>query len=305
MSYPFSRALVTGSTGFIGSHLVSALVKEGIEVHGIGLPSSENQSHADHVTMHYGDITDPNFLMPLLQEMKPEVVFHLAAYGTFGHEKDVQRMIQVNIQGTHSLLDASIASGCKAFIMAGSAKEYATGRTPISENQALLPWDEYAATKAAAGFFCHLAAEKHAIPVTVLRLAAAYGPGDSLNRFIPVAIKAALSGEPFTISAGSLVRNFTYIDDVVDIFLQASLRTTPGYEVCNVAYSKSYSFSDVLQAVETVTGKTIEKITPPAASSKDDSWVLDATKAKQLLNWEARVSLEEGVRKTVEWYTAL
>lgn len=302
MNLPFKRVLVTGSTGFIGSRLTAALAKEGIEVHGIGLPDKEQASNQEKVHMHYGDITDGSFITPLLTEIHPDIVFHLAAYGTFGHEQDVQRMIHVNIGGTQTLLEASIQSGCKNFIMAGSAKEYGTSRTPITEEQPVQPWDNYAATKAAAAFFCSLAATKNNIPVTVLRLSPTYGPGDALNRFIPVAIHAALTNTAFTISSGSLVRNFTYIDDVVDIFLQASLRTTGTYELCNVSFSEAYSFEDILQEVERTTGKTIHRIVAPS-SSQDDSWVLSASKAKRLLNWEAKVSLREGVRKTVEWYT--
>lgn len=304
MKLPYSRVLVTGATGFIGMHLVAALRKQRIEVHGVGLPSTEQHASSDVMYMHEGDITDHSFLQRVFDEVHPDVVFHLAAYGTFGHEKDVERMIAVNIRGTNALLEVSSASGVKAFIMAGSAKEYATGRIPISEEQALAPWDEYAVTKAAAGFFCRLAAVRHGLPTTVLRLSPVYGPGDSLSRFIPMAIAATAPGKEFTISTGSLVRNFTYIDDVIDVFLRASRRLSGGYEACNVAFSQAYSFHDILQAVEKATGKTITTIVAHSNSLTDDSWVLDASKAKRLLGWEGKTSLEEGIVRTVQWYTA-
>lgn len=301
MTLPFTRALVTGSTGFIGTHLGSALREQGIEVHGLGLPSKE---HSSLQNMHEGDITDSSFLQNVFTEVRPEAVFHLAAYGTFGNEKDTARMVNVNISGTNALLDASIQSNVKTFVMAGSAKEYATGRIPIPEEEPVAPWDDYAATKAAAAFFCRLATIKHALPTTVLRLSPAYGPGDSLARFIPLAIAAALLGDTFTVSAGSLVRNFTYIDDVVNAFLLAAGRSGTGYEVFNIASLQASSFDDVLGAVETATKKEITKKVIAPSSSADDSWVLDASKAKKLLGWEETVTLEEGIARTVEWYTA-
>lgn len=286
MKFPFSRSLVTGATGFIGTSLVSRLKQEGVDVHELSLPD--------------GDITDTGYLTSLLQEVRPEVVFHLAAYGTFGNEKDVERMINVNIQGTYNLLEGSVLHGAKAFIMAGSAKEYPTGRVPITEEARLQPWDSYAATKASAEFFCSLVTS---IPVTTLRLSPVYGPKDSLTRFVPVAIKAALSLTPFTIATGDVVRNFTYIDDAVEMFLRAATRTTHGYEAYNVASSEVHSFQHVLHAIENATGKSIEQIVVPPASLHDDSWVLSATKAKEQLGWKPNISLEEGIARTVEWYT--
>lgn len=289
MSLSFSRALVTGSTGFIGTALASRLKQEGIEVHELALPG--------------GDITEKDSLDSVLQKIRPEIVFHLAAYGTFGNEKDVDRMIDVNIQGTYNLLHGSIVHGTKAFIMAGSAKEYATARTPISEESVLKPWDNYAATKSSAEYFCSLAAPQYKIPVTTLRLSPVYGPGDSLTRFVSVAIKAALTGTVFTLSTGDIVRNFTYIDDVVGMFLRAAGRNTGGYEAYNVASALPYSFQDVLHAIEKATGKTINIQIVSPTSANDDSWVLTPTKAKEQLGWEAKVSLEEGIARTVEWYT--
>ncbi len=303
MNLPYSRVLITGCTGFIGARLATALIKKGIDVHGLGLPGGKGGNLLNEGRMHEGTITDKPFIASLMKEVKPEVVFHLAAYGTFGHEKDVQRMIEVNIGGTKNILDASIDAGVTAFVMAASAKEYATGRVPHVEEERLSPWDDYAATKAAAEYFCQLFAWRNHISTTALRLSPVYGPGDSVSRFIPVAIASALSGKPFTISSGALVRNFTYIDDVVDAFIQASLRTGSEYEACNIASPGTYSFEDVLSAVEDATGKAITRVQSERQSLTDDSWLLRADKARDLLGWEAKISLREGVDRTVKWYT--
>ncbi|MEK7556424.1 MAG: NAD-dependent epimerase/dehydratase family protein [Patescibacteria group bacterium] len=288
MKVLYTRALGTGATGFVGAHLVRQLQVQGVEVATFSLPE--------------GDITDVEAVERAVEEAKPEVIFHLAAYGTFGHEKDVPRMVAVNITGTYHLLSAAVKHGCTRFIFAASAKEYATSRVPITEDTPLSPWDDYAVTKAAATFFCRLFSEKHDISVSVLRLSPVFGPGDSPSRFVLTAVRAALEGTPFTISVGPLVRNFTYIDDVVEVYLLASVRSGEKYEEFNVAADEAHSFEDILQAIEQVTGKKISRQVTPYPGKGDDSWVLDNSKAKRLLAWEPGVTLEEGIRRTVEWY---
>lgn len=288
MKVPFKRALVTGATGFVGAQLVQTLRKRGLSVTSFALPEE--------------DITNSESVKHVVQRVEPEVIFHLAAYGTFGQEKDVERMIAVNIGGTRNLLAAAVEVGCQAFVQAGSAKEYAPTRVPITEEQRLAPWDDYAVTKAAAAYFCRLAAARAPFKATTLRLSPVYGPGDSPTRFVLTAIAAALSGKPFTITVGSLVRNFTYIDDVVEAFLAASVRSEEKYEEFNVASAEAHSFEEGLAAVEKATGKKILRVVAPYSGSGDDSWVLDSSKAERLLKWQPRVSLEEGMRRTVEWY---
>lgn len=284
MILPYSRALVTGATGFIGKWLVEGLRERGVKVH-----------------VFRGDITDQAIVEQEVAEAQPETVFHLAAYGTFGHEKDVQRMINVNVTGTYHLLSAAAESGCKAFVFVASAKEYAPSRVPITEEVPLSPWDEYAVTKAAATFYCRLVAEKSDMAASVLRLSPVYGPGDSPNRFVLTAVRAAFDSTPFTISVGSLVRNFTYIDDIVEAFLAASVRLGETYEEFNIGSHEAHSFEDILAAIERVTGKKIARVAAPYSGGGDDSWVLSNSKAQRLLGWQPRISLEEGMRRTVAW----
>ncbi len=285
MKLPYTRALVTGATGFVGRHLTRRLREDKLEVHTLA-----------------SDITDQAAVQSEVAEVKPQVIFHLAAYGTFGQEKDVPRMIDVNVAGTYHLLSAAVQAGCQAFVFAASAKEYAPSRVPIMEQNPLAPWDDYAVTKAAAAFFCRLATQKSELVVSVLRLSPVYGPGDAPARFVLTAVRAALEGTLFTISVGPLVRNFTYIDDVVEAFLAASVRSGEKYEEFNIAAAEAHSFEEVLAAIEGATGKNISRVVAPYLGKGDDSWVLDSSKAERLLGWKPRVSLEEGMRRTVEWY---
>lgn len=299
MSLPYSRVLVTGATGFVGARLCDYLANEGVEVHALAFPSRPGGGGA--TMWHEGDITDAAFLLGLVQDIKPEAVFHLAAYGTFRGEEDVERMLAVNVVGTRNLLTACRKAGCRTFVQAASAKEYAPSREPIPETQAVRPWDEYAITKTAANSFCRLAAERDGMGVAVLRLSPVYGPGDAPARFVLTAIKAALEEKPFTISVGPALRNFTYIDDVLRAFVQAAVGRMPGYEEYNIG-AAAHSFHEVVAAIEKATGKAMQKTVVEGGGASQDSWVVDTAKAKQGLPWEATVPLEEGISRTVAWY---
>lgn len=304
MTFPYTRALVTGASGFVGTNLCQALLTAGVNVAAIGLPgkSLEKNLSNEKISFHQGDVADASFVDRVTKTVQPEVVFHLAAYGTFGHEQDTARMIDVNISGTRYLLASAQAVGCRMFVHAGSIKEYAPSQTLITEETPLYPWDDYAATKAAAGFFCRLAAVKHTLPTTLIRLSPVYGPGDTPTRFVISAIRAATRGTPFNLSVGPLLRNFTYIDDVVAAFLQASRRSGEQYVECNVTASDAHSFSDILDAVELATGKKISRIITTPDATLNDSWIVDNQAARRLLNWEPQIALDEGIRRTVEWY---
>lgn len=304
MSLPSQRVFVTGATGFIGSRLTHALVEQGMSVHILAREPSvpaRRADLADQVTIHKGDLRDRKGLARALDAAQPEIVFHLAAYGTFPCETDLSRMIEVNVQGTANLLASLVGRPCRSIVSTGSVKEYPTGRVPLAEDAPLRPWDAYGATKAAATLLCQLFAERRGLPMTVLRLSPVYGPGDDGERFVPTAILAAFRGDPLAVSVGPLVRNFVYVDDVVAAYLAAALHPTQG-EIVNIGGAVASSFDDVVAAVEHVTGQQVPRAstTPPQAPPPDDSWVVDLSKAKRLLDWEPRVSLGEGIRRTVD-----
>jgi len=289
MKLPYSRAFVTGASGFIGTHLVKKLQELGVSVF--------KPSQVDV------DISNNSAVQQIVKSIKPEVIFNLAAYGTFRNERDLERMMGVNVLGTLNLLEAAIENDCCSFVQAGSIKEFSPTRLSITEEFSHLPWDEYAISKSAATDFCRLVTTRSHLTTSVLRLSPVYGPDDSPVRFVPVAIRAAISGSPFTITVGSQLRNFIYIDDVIEAFLSASIRSVEKYDDFNIGSSQAYSFEDILLSIEKATGKKIIRIEDTNIEVNDDSWVVDITKAQNFLSLSIPVSLEEGIRRTVEWYS--
>jgi nucleoside-diphosphate-sugar epimerase len=305
MTLPYQRAFITGATGFIGSRIIRALVEHGVAPHLLARTNVLPPHLLDlrgAVTLHAGDLRDAVALEQAVVAANPEVIFHLAAYGTFTREKDVTTMIEVNVTGTVNLLSVMANHPCWSVVHTGSMKEYPASRVPLTEEALLKPWDDYAATKAAATLFCQLSAARHEVPVTILRLSPVYGPGDAETRFVGVAIRAARTGTPLNVTVGSLVRNFTYVDDVVDAYLRASVTPSRG-EVFNIGGRETHSFDDIVTTIERITGHEIRRndASSSRTSASDDSWVPDIRKARDILQWEPTVSLEEGLRRTVEW----
>lgn len=306
---PYRRALVTGATGFIGAHLARALVDRGVETAVLTRQTTLPQHLRDldgTVRVQRGNLLDTTTIERLIADFRPEAIFHLAAYGTHPHERDMPQMLQVNVHGTANLLAAVAKVPCAAFVHAGSLKEYRESAMPITEESELGPRDAYGVSKVCTTFLCRFFAEQYGVPTTILRLAPAYGPWDADHRFIPTAIRAALTGAPLPLAAGAARRGFTYADDVADAFLRASARRGSAGEIVNIGMDAQVSYEELLGHIERLTGTHIIRApwtggdeTP--ARAFPEGWVLDTTKARTLLGWKARTSLSEGLQRTVAW----
>ena len=309
MTLPYRRALITGGTGFIGPYLIRALLLHAVEIHFLTRRGELPETLRDitqKITAHRGDLLNRKGTRDLIRDVSPEAVFHLAAYGTLPSERDFAHMIAVNITGTTHLLEAVSVSSCRTFVQAGSVKEYGDHRVPITENTPSSPADMYGVSKACATLVGQYFARRHRVPVTVLRCGPVYGPRDLGNRFLPSAIRASLTGAPFSVAAGKTLRSFLYIDDLIAAYLRASATPDAAGEIVNIGSPEQVTYDEVLTRIERLTGKPITRsvwneIGATPARTLPHGWPLDLTKAKVLLGWEPAVSFDEGLRHTIEW----
>jgi nucleoside-diphosphate-sugar epimerase len=301
------RAFVTGGTGFVGANLVRRLLADGNEVHLLVRPGHQAWRLADlrsGIEIHETDLADGVALKRTLQDVRPDWIFHLAAYGAYSSQGDLSRMVATNVMGTTNLLEACSAVGFDAFVNAGSSSEYGFKDHPPAENEALDPNSFYAVTKASATMLCRQTARQLDLPVTTLRLYSVFGPWEEPTRLIPTLICYGLRGLFPPMAAPTVSRDFVFVDDATEAFILAA--RNPADEkgaVYNVGSGHQSSLEEVAKVAARVLSipAAPEWKAMPNRNWDTDRWIADPAKATRLLGWSAAYDFEEGFVKTVEW----
>jgi UDP-glucose 4-epimerase len=296
------RALITGGAGFIGSHLVDALLGRGAEVAiADHLHRSPRPWVADALQrgaqLHVADVRDLSALRRAFEAARPEVVMHLAA------QVDVRRSIadpafdaQVNVAGTVSVLEAAREVGARRVLLASTAAVYGDPEhLPIDEEFAIAPLSPYGTSKAAAEWYLGQYTRLHGISTLALRMANVYGPrqdphGEAgvISIFCGV---AAEGGRATVFGDGRQTRDYVYVEDVVEAWLAAAESDVTG--AVNVATGVETTLLDVTDALE------LPYELAPGRPGEIARSCLDASVAAQELGWRASTPLADGLRNTL------
>lgn len=294
-----SKTIVTGGAGFIGSHLVERLIKDGHEVTVIdNLVNGrrENLAHIVSSHLHFleADVCDRSEMTRAIAGA--EWVFHLAALADIVPSiTNPEAYFRANVSGTLSVLEAARAAGVKRFLYVASSSCYGFPETvPTPEKARIQPQYPYALTKYLGEQMVLHWAQVYGLPAVALRLFNVYGPRSRTNgtygAVFGVFLAQKLHGKPFTIVGdGTQKRDFTFVTDVVDAFLRAAKSDISG-EVFNVGTGNPQS---VNRLVELLGAREITHI--PKRPGEPDITCADFSKIKNILGWESRVSFEEGV----------
>jgi len=316
--YQGKKVLVTGADGFIGSHLTERLVEYGSGViifvkdntllHGSNLPKLNNLSHLkDKVKILSGNIASYDAINLIKREC-PQVIFHLAADAYVNKSFDQPReVIQTNVDGTLNVLHAALdekmksLSSLERIVVTSSSEVYGTYDTPIKEDFELNPSSPYGASKAAADRLSYSYYNTYHLPIAIIRPFNTYGPRHIYDA-PPKFISLALAGKDITVYGdGEQSRDLMYVDDAVDAFLIMGGHEKSIGEVVNFGTGKDTRIIDLAKTIIKVSNsKSNIKHLPPRLSEVK-RLCCDASKAKQLFDWEARISLEEGLKKNIEW----
>jgi UDP-glucose 4-epimerase len=305
-----ARVLVTGAAGFIGSHLTRRLVAEGAEVHALsdGVSSVYPPRLVDlrgKIALHEGNIADRTAMEAIAKAIRPQIVFHLAAYTHVGKSwYRVDECIQTNIQGTANLLLALEDVGFDRFIYTGTSEIYGDIDVPFREDAKVNPISPYAVSKYAGERFCRMYQQGLGWPIVLVRPFNVYGPAQSPDRIIPETIVRALRKQELRLTSGRQTREFNYVEDIADGYVL--LATTPGIEgdLFNIGGGEEVTIRQVVEHIMDVLGHPIEPAFGALEHRPNEIWRMfcDSTKARERLGWAPQHDLRAGLVKTIAWY---
>lgn len=309
---------VTGATGLVGGWLVQRLLHAEADVVCLvrdGVPQSEliRSGNYERVKVVRGDIQDQSLLERILGEYEIATVFHLAAQTIVPiANRNPLSTFESNIRGTWILLEACRRSiTVRQCVVASSDKAYGDHETlPYDETMPLQGRYPYDVSKSCADLIAQSYAATYGLPVAITRCGNFYGGGDlNWNRIVPGTIRAALRGErPVIRTDGSFIRDYFYVEDGAAAYLLLAERLADAPEL----YGQAFNFSNEIQVttlelVQQILLLTHSDLTPDVrneATNEIRHQYLNAAKARTLLNWQPHYSLEEGLRRTLDWYTA-
>jgi NAD dependent epimerase/dehydratase len=307
--------VVTGAGGFIGSHLVEALLAEGVRVRAMlrytsrgqrGCLDMVSEESLRDVEVILGDVRDFDAVREVVRGV--DAVFHLAALiGIPYSYEHPQEVIDTNIVGTSNvLLAAKEHGGLERIVLTSTSEVYGSAlRVPMDEEHPLQAQSPYSATKIAADALGVSFHRSFGLPVVIARPFNAYGPRQSARAVIPTIISQALAGETLRLGTLETTRDFTFVTDTARGFVQlAAVDGTPG-EVVNLGSGSEVRIGDVVRMVGEIIGRELtvegdeQRMRP--LKSEVSRLLSDSSKAERIAGWRPEVPLDEGLRRTTEW----
>ncbi len=300
-----TRAIVTGGSGFIGSHLVDALVERGVDVTVIDMsePKYRNSkaSYVSHDIRHDG-------MNEIFANVKPDVVFHLAAHiDDRASVKEPVVNAEHNVLGSLRVFEAARLAHAKKIIFASSGVVYGQAvKLPITEKTITKPLTPYAISKLTGEQYLHFYQNQYGLPFVAFRIANVYGPrqdGSQESGAIAIFTRKLMAGEPaFINDDGLTVRDYIYVSDVVNAFMIAAESEVSG--VFNCGTKVGTATRELYAMVANELGTPLEPLARPEVKDAVKSVILKSAKARIELAWKPKVRLARGLRQTLKWYSS-
>ncbi len=301
----YKSALVTGGAGFIGSHIVDALIRRRIKVYVVDDMSSGQTANLNpnaHFTKL--SVNAPGFV-DYLKKVKPDVIFHLAAQiNVRVSVEDPVRDAQVNIMGTLAVIKTAKEIGVKKIIFSssGGVMYPETARIPYSEKVVASPISPYGISKRAAEMYLAFAYQSYGLPYVALRYANVYGPRQNAKGeagVISIFVTHMLQGKPVAINGtGKQTRDFVFVEDIVKANMLAMQKKVVGE--FNIGTGRETDVNTVFRKLAKIIHYKLPERHQPAANGEVMRSCLDARKAREVLGWTPTVKFDDGLAKTVE-----
>jgi len=310
------KVLVTGGAGFIGSHIVKELLREGHSIvvvdnmndyYDLSLKEARLAEFEKDIVFYKLDITDKESLEKVFRDHHFDKVCHLAAQAGVRYSLENPFLYGTsNFDGTLNIFEFSKRFDVSQIVFASSSSVYGLSKQlPFREDDPVAsPISVYGASKRSCELLAHSYNHLFGVPITCLRFFSVYGPYGRPDLAFFKFTKAILNDEPIDVyNSGNMKRDFTYVDDIVEGFM-LSLHKPMGFEIFNLGHGKTVGLLDFVEVIEKKLDKKANMNMLPIQPGDLPETYADTTKARQLLGFEAKVSVEEGVSNFVDWYRA-
>jgi dTDP-glucose 4,6-dehydratase len=313
MSLGDKSVLVTGAGGFLGSHLAERLVREGARVRALvhynaraSLGWLDHSEFVNDMEIVAGDVCDPACCEAAVTGC--DIVYNLAALTTIPYSyRAPASFVRANIDGTLCMLEAARRIGVERFIQASSSQTYGTARhVPIDEQHPLQAQSPYAATKIACDSLVEAWRRTYGVPGIVLKVFCTFGPRQSVRNVVPTIITQLLNGPVVRLGNLGPRRDYNYVDDAIDAYVRAGIADDAIGATLNICGRTEISIGDLAMLIAGLMESDLEivqeadRVRP--AGSEVERLLGDSRAAQELLGWQHRIGLEEGLRKTISWY---
>jgi len=295
------KILIPGGTGFIGYHLCLFFVKKGWKVFSVSKYKPKKNRKIKGVKYIYCDVCNKKDLRKILDDYYDYIV-NLSGY--VDHSKN-ESITRTHFLGCKNLVNNFKKKKPKKFIQIGSSIEYGKQKSPQKEIflKKIDTFSFYGNAKLASTFFLLSLFKKEAYPISIIRPYLVYGPNQDNNRVVPFVINNSLEGNIFNCSSGNQLRDFLYIEDFVKAVYKSLKSVKNNGEVINIGSGKPIKIRSLILKIKNLIGKGKPKFSKIQIRSDEPVKLYpDILKAKRLLNWNPKVTLEQGLNKTINFY---
>jgi len=306
MRWEDKRIIITGVTGFIGSALAEQLIKKGADIYGlIRISSTEHLNPIPkNVNLVKGDLRYEEDVKKIFEMAEPEIVFHLGAFTHVGDSfKHRRECWDINYSGTVNMIEEATKHNIERFIFAGTSEEYGNQENfPINEKSPLKPESPYACSKVATDLYCQMMWKAYKFPVTILRPFNTFGRKHDRRFVVEKIIHGHLTGGPILMGDSRPTRDFNYINNIIDGYVQVSENSKTKGEALNMGSGKETSIKNLVELISKLCNKKVKVKWNSFPPRPNETWRLccDSSKMKQLIGWESKISLEDGLKNVID-----